>query len=112
MGVDPAGKGLPEWFGAAEMCWLAFPAAVASGAVVRAKLAACARIWAERLGSGPGVQPAVSYAMFTSIPTGKAEGSAVSLQTVCQDPHTLLRPPFSTFAAGHPLSRQTETFYG
>lgn len=96
MVVDPAGKGLQERCGAAGMYWPAFPAAAASGAAARVKSAACASIRVERRGSGPGLQPAVSRARFTSVPTGQAlRGSTVSLQTPCQDAHRPLRASLS-----------------
>lgn len=102
MVVDPVGKGLQEWFGAAGMCWPAFPAAAASGAAARAKLAACARIRVERWGSGSCLQPAASRAMFMSVPTGKALRGPLSPFRPPAKTHTLhCVPTIPHLAAGH-----------
>lgn len=85
MVVDPAGKDRLEQFGAAEMSWLAFPAAAASGVVVRVKSAACARTRVGR--GGPVAVPptcCLCDAHEHSYRQG-IEGSAFSSQTFCQD---------------------------
>lgn len=49
MGSDPAGKEPPGRFGAAEMSWLAFPAAAANGGVAKVKSVAFASLRAGQL---------------------------------------------------------------
>lgn len=66
------------------MCWLAFPAVAASGAVARAKSAACARIRVERWRSGR----AVPAKLLSAVRCSRAY-----LQARHQGVHCLLTDP-------------------